>query len=98
MAASYWGLANSSVQAIGGMDQPGIDVLAHGSQHEAEEPAVTASGAGLEQAEVILFAFDGALGTGAGILVALPEVTIPGDEGMESVVLLGIGVDDPPVG
>ena len=80
------------------MDQPGIDMLAHGGQHEPEEPAVTASGAGLKQEEVILLALDRAFGAGAGILVALPKVTIPGDEGMESVILLGIGVDDPAVG
>jgi hypothetical protein len=33
---------------MGGMDQPGVDVLAHGSKHEAEEPTITARGACLE--------------------------------------------------
>ena len=47
------------------MDEPGINVLAHSSQHEAEEPAVTASSARLEQVKVVLLAFDGALGTRA---------------------------------
>ena len=80
------------------MDDPGVDMLAHGSEHQAEEPAVAASGASLKQVEVILLPLDGALGAGAGIFVALPKVTIPWDEGMESVVLLGIGVEDPAVG
>ena len=40
----------------------------------------------------------GALGAGAGILVALPEGAIPGDEGMQAVVFLGIGVDDAAIG
>lgn len=76
------------------MDEPGIDVLAHGGQHEPEEPTVTPGGAGLKQMEIVLLALDRAFGAGAGILMALPKVTIPGDEGMESVVLLRIGVDD----
>ena len=73
-------------------------MLAHGGQHHPEEPAVTAGSARLEQVEVILLPLDGALSAGAGILVALPRVAIPGDEGMESVILLGIGIDDPAVG
>jgi hypothetical protein len=52
----------------------------------------------LEEVEVVLFAFDGAFGTGASIPVTLPEVTVSGDESMEAVVVLGIGIDDPTVG
>ena len=89
-----WGPASSSVQAVSGVDQPGIDVLAHRGQHEPEKPAVPASGAGLEEEEVILLAFDRAFGAGAGVLMTLPKVAVPGDEGMESEVLFGIGVDD----
>ena len=73
-------------------------MLAHSSQHEPEEPAVTAGGASLEQEEVILLALDRAFGAGASILMALPKVTVPGDESMESVILLGVGVDDAAVG
>ena len=80
------------------MDEPGVDVLAHGGQHEPEEPAITTSGAGLEQVEVILLPLDRAFSAGAGILMALPKVTIPGYEGMEAVVLLEVGIDDPAIG
>ena len=73
-------------------------MLAHSSQHDAEEPTVTTSGACLEEEEVVLFAFDRAFGAGAHILVTLPEVAFSGDEGMQSIVLLGIGVDDPTIG
>jgi hypothetical protein len=44
--------------------------------------------------EVPLLALDGTLGAGTSILMALPKVTIPGDEGMQAVVFLGIGVND----
>ena len=44
--------------------------------------------------EVMLLAPDGTLGAGASILMALPKVTIPGDEGMQAIVFLGIGVND----
>jgi hypothetical protein len=54
-------------------------VLTHGGEHGAEEPAVAASGAGLAEMEIVLLAFDGAFGTGAGIFVEVPEVTISGD-------------------
>ena len=86
------------VQSMGGVGQPGIDMLAHGGQHQAKEPAIPASGLGLEQVEVVLFTFDGAFGAGAGIAVTVPEVTVSRDEGMEAIVFLGIGVDDPPIG
>jgi hypothetical protein len=66
------------------MDKPGVNVLAHGGQHDAEEPSVTAHGARLEEIEVILFPLDGTLGTGTGIFVALPEGAISGDEGVHS--------------
>jgi hypothetical protein len=45
---------NSSVQAVGGVDEPGIDVLAHSSQYQAEEPTVTASGARLKVEDGLL--------------------------------------------
>ena len=87
-----------SVQAVGGIDEPGIDVLAHGGQDEAKEPAFTASGAGLEKQKVVFFAFDRAFGAGASIEVCLPEVAFSGDESMQTVVLLGIGVEDAAIG
>ena len=80
------------------MDSPGIDVLAHGSEHDAKEPAVTSSGACLEEGEVTLFALDRAFGTGTSILVALPERGISGDESVQAIVLLGIGIDDAAIG
>ena len=69
-------------------------MLAYGSQHDAEEPPVAASGTRLEEQEVVLFALDGTFGARACILVNLPEGTVSGDEGVEAIVLLGIGVED----
>ena len=52
----------------------------------------------MKKVEVIILAFDGALGARPGILVAQPERTGSGDEGMEAVVDFGIGVDDAAIG
>ena len=89
--------ARSLVQPIGGVNQPGIDVLTHSGQHEPEEPTVSASGADLQETAVKFLALDRALSTRASILVAQPQVAISGDDGMEAIVFLGIGVDDPTV-
>jgi len=67
----------------------GVNVLAHGSQYDAEEPAsgwkaVSASGERLEQVEVVILSLDGALRAGTGIFAALPKVTIPGDKSMQA--------------
>ena len=83
---------------IGGIDAPGINVLAHRGEHGAEKPTVSASGTGLKEHKVVLFAFDGAFGAGARIFVTLPERTVPGDEGMQAIVLLGVSVDDAAIG
>ena len=72
-------------------------MLTHSGQDQAKEPAFSASGLGQQEVKVVLFAFDRAFGTRAGITVALPEVTISGDQGMKPIVLLGIGVNDPSV-
>ena len=69
-------------------------MLTHSSQHQAKEPPVTASGAGLQESEVTLLALDGALSTRAGVLMRLPKVTISRDEGVQAIVLLRVGVDD----
>ena len=90
--------AAGSVKPLGGVDQPGIDVLAQSSQYKPEEPAVTASGAGLEKQKVVLFALDRAFGAGAGIEVCLPEVAFSRNEGVQPIVLLGIGVDHAAIG
>ena len=70
-------------------------MLTHCSKDEPEEPAFAARSACLTQAEVKFFAFDGAFGAGAGVLVTLAKRAIPGNEGVHAVVFLGIGVDDP---
>ena len=90
--------AEGSAKAVGGVDQPSNDVLAHSGQHKPKKPAVTPGGADLEQVKVKLLALDGTLGARTGILMALPEITIPGDKGVQTVVLLGIGIDDPTIG
>lgn len=68
------------------MDQPSVNVLAHSGQDQAEKLTLPASGASLEQVEVVLLALDGVFGAGTGILVALPESTFPGDEGVQPIV------------
>ncbi len=86
------------VRPLGAVSDPGVDVLAHCGEHHAEEPAVAAGGVRLQEVEVVLLAFDRAFGAGAGVLMALPEVAVSGDQGMEAIVLLGVGVDDATVG
>ena len=90
--------AAGSVKRMGGVDQPSIDMLTHSGQHDPEKPPIPTGGADLEQAEVVLLALDGTLGTGAALSVEVPKVGIPGDEGVQAVVALGIGVDNAAVG
>ena len=80
------------------MNEPGVDVLAHCGQDDTKEPAVATSSARLKQKKVILFAFDRAFGARACILVYLPEGAVSGDESVQAIVLLGIGIDDAAVG
>ena len=61
------------------MNQPSVDMLTHSGEHHTEEPAVTTSSAGVKQAAVVLFAFDGTFSTGASVGVKLPKVTVSGD-------------------
>jgi len=89
---------NARSQSAKGSEEPGIDMLAHGGESKAEEPAVTARGTSLEQVKVVLFAFDRAFGTGAGVGVKLPKVTLSRDASVQAVILLGIGVDDSTIG
>ncbi len=84
-------------EPVGGVDQPSINVLTHSGQDQAEEPTIAASGLGLEQVAVIFLALDGAFGARASIEVALPEDTIPGNEGVEAVVFFGVGINDPAI-
>ena len=86
-----------SVETLGGVNQPSVDVLTHCGEHHTEEPAVTTSSAGETQAEVVLLALDRTFGTRAALGVAAPEVAIPGDKGVQAKVLLRIGVDDPSI-
>ena len=92
------GAAQVSVETVGGVDQPGSDVLTHSGQHDTKEPAVAACGARTEQLKVTFLALDRTLSTGATLGVKLPQVTIPRDEGVQAVVVLRIGVDDATVG
>jgi hypothetical protein len=48
--------------------------------------------------KVKFLAFDRTLGTGTTVFVELPQSTIPGDEGMQAEVVLGIGVNDAAIG
>lgn len=78
-----------SVQAVGSVSNPSAQVLTHGGEHDAEEPAVAVSGAGFKEMEIVLLAFDGAFGTGAGVFVKVPEDAISGNESVEAIVCLG---------
>ena len=86
--------AGGSVERLGGVNQPSVDVLTHRGEHHTEEPTVTTSSPGKAQAEVVLLALDGTLSTRAAFGVAPPEIAIPGDKGVQAKVLLRIGVDD----
>ena len=81
-----------------GSEEPSIDMLAHGGESKAEEPAVAASGTSLKQVKVVLFTLDRAFSRGTGVGVKLPEVAVSRDAGVQAVILLGIGVDDAAVG
>ena len=83
MLVSCQAAVNGSVRkVVSGIDAPSINVLTHSSEHDTEKPTVPAGGTGQQEHKVVLFAFDGAFGAGASILVTLPERTVPGDEGM----------------
>lgn len=69
-------------------------MLTHSSQHQAEEPTITASGTGLQKSKVILLSFDGTLGTGTCVQMRLPKITVSWDERVKAIVLLWVGVDD----
>jgi len=87
-----------SVEPVGRVGEPGINVLTAGGQDQPEEPVVATGGLGLKQVKVVLLAFDRAFGTGAGIAMSLPAGGVSRDKRMEAVVLFGIGVDDPAIG
>ena len=57
----------------GSVRRPGVEVLAHGGEHDAKEPALTARDASVVEAEVELLAFDGTFGTRATVGVEFPE-------------------------
>ena len=86
--------AGGSVESVGGVDQPSDDVLTHSSQYGAEEPAVTTGGTNMKQAVVVLLTLEGTLGTRTALSVAKPKVTMPGDKGVQAIVLGRIGIDD----
>ena len=52
----------------------------------------------MKQRKVELLTLDGTLSARALVLMAIPKVTIPGNEGVQAVVLLRIGVDDATIG
>ena len=79
---------------MGGVSEPGINVLAASGQDQAKEPTLPTRGLDLQQVEVILLAFDRTFGTGTSITMGLEEVTVSRDKGMETIVFFGIGVND----
>ena len=80
------------------MARPGIEMLAHGGQHHAEEPPLAAGQAGVVETEVEFLALDGAFGTRASVGVELPEGrTAP--QGREQAVVVGrVGIDRAAIG
>ena len=87
-----------SVQAVGSVSHPSTDMLTHRGEHDTEEPAVAASGAGLAEMEVVFLAFDRSFSARAGIFVKIPEQATSGDRRVKAIVLLGVGVDDATIG
>ena len=55
-----------------GVLRPGVEVLTHGGEHDAKEPARATRDAGVVEAEVKLLAFDGTLGARATVGVEFP--------------------------
>ena len=89
--------ARASLEPLSSVLQPSIDVLAHSGQDQAKKPAVPAGGFGLQEMEIILFAFDRAFGTRASVEVELEEIALSGNKGVQAIVFLGVGVDDPAI-
>ena len=48
----------------------------------------------MKQAAVELLTLEGTLGTRTALGVAQPKVTMPGDKGVQAIVLGRIGIDD----
>ena len=57
----------------GSVHRPRVEVLAHGGQHHAKEPALTAGDARVVEAEVEFLAFDRTLGARAMVGVEFPQ-------------------------
>ncbi len=66
--AQAWGLVDGS-----GVQRPGIEVLTHGGEHDAKEPAFPSRDTSVVEGEVELLAFDGTLGTRAPVGVQFPK-------------------------
>lgn len=73
-------------------------MLTDRGEHHAQEPAFASCGAGLLEQIVILLALVGTLDTTMMVVMLPPEFRVAREGCEESVVGLGIGVDDPPVG
>ena len=76
------------------MNKPGVNVLTHRGKDDPKKPPIPTSGFGPQQIKVVLLAFDRTFGTGTSVTMGLEEVAIPGDKGVEPIVLFGIGVND----
>jgi hypothetical protein len=90
------------VQAIGSVSNPSTDVLTHGGEHDAQEPAVAASRASLAEMEVIFLALDRSFSARAGILVKIPEETWRFDSKLDrttnTFIILGFWLEDETLG
>jgi hypothetical protein len=75
------------------MCAPSIRVLAHGGQHHAKEPTLTAHDPGVAETEVQFLAFDGTFATGAAVGMEFPQERAPRQASEQTVVGLGIRVD-----
>ncbi len=82
----------------GSVARPGVEVLAHSSQHHTKEPALTASEASLVETEVEFLAFDGAFGTRAMVGMEFPERGAAPQASEQAIVVARVGIDGPPVG
>ena len=72
--------------------------MADRGEHNAQEPALATSGAGLIQQKVVLFALVRAFDAAMVVVVLGPKVRIARDRGEETIVGLGIGINDASIG
>jgi len=60
---------------------PSCGMLVDGSHEAAKGPSVERAGAHVVESEVVFLSFDGAFGTGAALLMGVPQGSVSRDRG-----------------